>query len=450
MEEPSSEYRHLHFLRDLCVYFGEESEEDTASDEEVNKFVGLKCINGKLRIYFPVGYMRPVCADETQYRREILNLVSVLSTFGEKSDMLGKANISASMQDVQFPIHAYLYIIGDFLNHGYFTQKETEYRKGSTGKICWSRTIKQVRSQVIGENAYYFNFVMRHTDYSQTELISQIHKYCVYECFSKIGYLFSSFVPIKPLIRFNKALFIAVIRHAAESTFNEGSLLLFKNMIDVISYLDKEDENNDFVFGTENFHHIWEALVDSVYGENDKDRFYPTVYWKLNGIPVPNSPSKYNVLRPDTIMVTGRGTDNQKIYVLDSKYYQYGFSKNPNNLPESSSVVKQLAYAQFIETQCTNGIRTSKIPPDICAHFKKDELYNAFIMPGVIKIEEKEPENIGYVSADYVFSRTDEVPDRKYYKIYGIIVDVQELMFHHIPKDKNVVNILAAAIEHPA
>lgn len=48
-------------------------------------------------------------------------------------------------------------------------------------------------------------------------------------------------------------------------------------------------------------------------------------------------------------MITNRGKDSQKVFVLDSKYYRYGETKNPNHLPDSSSVVKQIAYAQYIE-----------------------------------------------------------------------------------------------------
>lgn len=422
-------------LKDFCVYF-DNSRQNDLSENEVDKFVGLKYSENKLQIYFPVGYAHSDSADEKQIRKEILNLISVLSSFGEKCEMLKASDLFSKSSDVLFPIHAYLFIISDFLNHGYFTQKETVYKKSSSGKINWSRTIKQVRPQLVNESIFYFDFITQHTDYNQNELISQIHKYCVWECFSKIGYLFSSFIPQKPAIKFNKILFNSVIKIQAAKTFNENNLLLFKNMLDVINYLDSSNENKNFIYGTQNFHHIWEALVDSVYGEKDKEKFYPKVYWKLkNGKSY--SQDKFNSLRPDTIMITNRGKPGQKIFVIDSKYYRYGATKNPNHLPDSSSVVKQIAYAQYIENP------NNKIPDDVQKNLNPQKIYNAFIMPS----DNQLPQNIGYTSADYVFPQTDTEPVSSYSKIHGILLDIKQLMFRHIPRDKDAIETLRKAIE---
>ena len=422
-------------LKDFCVYF-DNSRQNDLSENEVDKFVGLKYSENKLQIYFPVGYAHSDSADEKQIRKEILNLISVLSSFGEKCEMLKASDLFSKSSDVLFPIHAYLFIISDFLNHGYFTQKETVYKKSPSGKINWSRTIKQVRPQLVNESIFYFDFITQHTDYNQNELISQIHKYCVWECFSKIGYLFSSFIPQKPAIKFNKILFNSVIKIQAAKTFNENNLLLFKNMLDVINYLDSSNENKNFIYGTQNFHHIWEALVDSVYGEKDKEKFYPKVYWKLkNGKSY--SQDIFNSLRPDTIMITNRGKPGQKIFVLDSKYYRYGATKNPNHLPDSSSVVKQIAYAQYIENP------NNKIPDDVQKNLNPQKIYNAFIMPS----DNQLPQNIGYTSADYVFPQTDTEPVSSYSKIHGILLDIKQLMFRHIPRDKDAIETLRKAIE---
>ena len=422
-------------LKDFCVYF-DNSRQNDLSENEVDKFVGLKYSENKLQIYFPVGYAHSDSADEKQIRKEILNLISVLSSFGEKCEMLKASDLFSKSSDVLFPIHAYLFIISDFLNHGYFTQKETVYKKSSSGKINWSRTIKQVRPQLVNESIFYFDFITQHTDYNQNELISQIHKYCVWECFSKIGYLFSSFIPQKPAIKFNKILFNSVIKIQAAKTFNENNLLLFKNMLDVINYLDSSNENKNFIYGTQNFHHIWEALVDSVYGEKDKEKFYPKVYWKLkNGKSY--SQDKFNSLRPDTIMITNRGKPGQKIFVIDSKYYRYGATKNPNHLPDSSSVVKQIAYAQYIENP------NNEIPDDVQKNLNPQKIYNAFIMPS----DNQLPQNIGYTSADYVFPQTDTEPVSSYSKIHGILLDIKQLMFRHIPRDKEAIITLSNLIE---
>lgn len=426
-------------LSDLCVYFDEKSSRDEESGQ-VDKFVGLRFIDGKLSIYFPVGYRKPDSTDEKEVRRDILNLISVLSTFGNKESPINNS-ILLSSQKVCFPIHAYLYIINDFLNHGYYQQKEQIYRRSTSGKISWARTIKQIRPQLIDGSVVYLDFITHHTNHNENELITLIHKFCVHECFEKLGYLFSSYEPQKSPLTFNKNLFTAVIKNKASTTFNESELLLFKNMLDVINSMNSSGEKKDFIYGTDNFHHVWEQLVDQVYGESDKDFFYPKVYWKFKDSTKPFSFSeKRNSLRPDTIMITNRGKENQKIFVLDSKYYRYGATKNSNHLPDSASVVKQIAYAEYID----NEANRQKLPECIAPFVRGDKIFNAFILPG----DCDKPENIGYVSADYVLTQNSKISKKTYYKIYGILLDIKSLMYKHIPHDSKLISELASVIEN--
>lgn len=437
METKSEVQQKKTSLSDLCVYFDNTSLNE--NDGQVDKFVGLRFSDGKLSIYFPVGYRKPDSEDEKEVRRDILNLISVLSTFGNKESPVNNLMLLSS-QKVDFPIHAYLYIINDFLNHGYYQQKELIYRLSTSGKISWARTIKQIRPQLIDGSAVYLDFITHHTNHNENELITLIHKFCVHECFEKLGYLFSSYIPQKSPLAFNKNLFTAVIKTKASSTFNESELLLFKNMLDVINSMDSNGEKKDFIFGTDNFHHVWEQLVDQVYGESDKDSFYPKVYWKFkNSSKAFSFSEKRNSLRPDTIMITNRGKENQKIFVLDSKYYRYGATKNPNHLPDSASVVKQIAYAQYID----NVDNRKNMPCDVSSFIKSENIFNAFIMPA----GNTAPENIGYVSADYVLPQDSEETSKPYYKIHGILLDIKSIMYRHIPKDKKLIEELADIIE---
>ncbi|MGN0728560.1 LlaJI family restriction endonuclease [Treponema sp.] len=422
-------------LYDLCIYFDNNSFNE--EEGQVDKFVGLRFIDGKLSVYFPVGYRKPNKADEKEVRRDILNLISVLSTFTSRESAISNPAF-LNTKEVDFPIHAYLYIINDFLNHGYFQQKEQIYRRSTSGKISWARTIKQIRPQIIDGSAVYLDFVTHHSNHNENELITLIHKFCVHECFEKIGYLFSSYIPQKSPLAFNKNLFTAVIKTKASSTFNESELLLFKNMLNVINSMDSNGEKKNFIFGTDNFHHVWEQLVDSVYGEKDKDSFYPKVYWKFKNSKTFSFSEKRNSLRPDTIMITNRGNENQKIFVLDSKYYRYGATKNPNHLPDSASVVKQLAYAQYID----NTEIRSKLPEDVRPFIKSRNIYNAFIMPA----DNESPENIGFVSAEYVLPQDSEQAEKPYNQIYGILLDVKIIMYCHIPHDKKLIDELSEKI----
>ncbi|WP_297645823.1 LlaJI family restriction endonuclease [uncultured Treponema sp.] len=430
-------------LSSCCVYFGEDKNDAESLSE---KFVGLKCTDGKLKVYFPVGYRKPdeknnQPADrEKEVRRNILNLIHVLRTFGEKEDNLSSSPLITKNRNVAFPIHAYLFIIRDFLSNGYYVQKETQYSKSQGGKVSWSRTIKSVRPQFIDFQPFYFDFITQKTNYSHAELVSQIHKFCVHECFSKLGFLFSSSMPEKSELKLNKNLFVATIKKAIAQTFNENNLLLFKNMLDVLNFLDENSENSEFIYGTQNFHVIWEKLVDRIFGETDKEYFYPKVYWKLkNGKGGEErfdfrTDEKRNSLRPDTIMITNREKVGQKIFVLDSKYYRYGATKVKNHLPDSASIVKQFAYAEYIE-------KNDSIPEKIKNYRSENSVFNAFIMPACVQ----KIENIGYAGADYIH-RSDRA-EKSWHKIHGILLDTKTVMEHAAKKDNELIEQLAAAIE---
>ena len=138
-------------------------------------------------------------------------------------------------------------------------------------------------------------------------------------------------------------------------------------------------------------------------------------------------------------MITNRGKENQKIFVLDSKYYRYGVTKNPNHLPDSASIVKQIAYAEYID----NVKNRNKLPKNIGPFIESKNIYNAFIMPA----ENLSPENIGYVSADYVLPQDSEVTPKTFYKIHGILLDIKSIMYKHIPHNDSMIKKLADMIE---
>ena len=141
-------------------------------------------------------------------------------------------------------------------------------------------------------------------------------------------------------------------------------------------------------------------------------------------------------------MITNRGKDNQKVFVLDSKYYRYGETKNPNHLPDSSSVVKQIAYAQYIENPEKNTI-----PEDVKKYTSNNQIYNAFILPGK---KDDDFENVGFVSADYVFSQSamqnNKTSEKSYYKIHGILLDIRSLMIHHAKSNQKIAKLERAIL----
>ena len=409
-------------LFDACSY--------NASLSEKDYFVGIKFENESLRINFPLGYKR--ASTEEELKKDVLNLIGVLSSLSDTNESFIQNQKIAHKENVVFPIHAYLYLIKDFLTSGYYFEKEVVYTKSSNGKANWAKTARQVKPLLQDDSVFYTEFITRKVKHNENELISQIHQYCVWESFSKIGWLFSSFVPVKPCIKFNKSLFLSIIKTKLSQTFNEKTMLLFNYMIDVIEFFDKSSESKNFTYGTNEFEYIWECMVDSAFGEKDKTKYYPHCYWEIDGKKYSSDQLEFkqSALRPDTIMITDKGTENQKTFVLDSKYYRYGESRQLNHLPMSGSIIKQIAYAEYIEKKENRGE----------LKHKSKAIYNAFIMP----YESKDPSiNMKFIGSAYTDYKTG---DKSYYKIKAILVDTKWLMENHNRNDK-MIKELAELIE---
>lgn len=119
----------------------------------------------------------------------------------------------------------------------------------------------------------------------------------------------------------------------------------------------KRPRINCFYFGTDNFDHVWERLIDRAFGEQDKDKYFPRSRWLLDY----GTYKEKHPLMPDTIMIY-----NGKYYVLDAKCYRYGVTNIPDHLPNGSSINKQITYGEYLEQHL-------KIPAG--------SIFIAFIMP---------------------------------------------------------------------
>lgn len=89
--------------------------------------------------------------------------------------------------------------------------------------------------------------------------------------------------------------------------------------------------------------------------------FNPKASWQLlqNNYQERNSRD----LRPDTIIVR----DDGSVFILDSKFYRFGFTGDESDLPETTSIQKQITYGEYISKYVTKV--------DV------KEVYNAFLLP---------------------------------------------------------------------
>lgn len=398
-----------------------------------NEFVGIRCDGNpdgcRLTITFPLGYFANDEAlrdlPEEELRECVVNLFDVLSD--PRLTCLQDSSVDSldvqSPENCSFPMQAYLQILRDFMDRGYYCEREIQYKQGTSGKINWDRTIKQTRPVLCDENVVYLNPIARKLNLNEDELITLIHKFCVYEAASKVGFIFGIEPDGENPLDFDAEMFRGTLLQKLSRTFNDRDSMLFRNMLLMVEFLEKgltEDFSTpkDFYFGVDNFEGVWEKMVDGIFGNlldgETKESFNPHCSWSL-----PGEESPYNTMRPDTIMRSVSESGENEVFVVDAKYYKFGVTRKKCDLPTSDSICKQIAYAEYVEVN---------------KNVDGGHIYNVFVMPYCEKswlAPDDAAESYGMRfagSATCDWKKQDDAAAKPYYRIAGIMLDVKSVM----------------------
>lgn len=425
-------------------------------------FVGIKITQSERTVIFPMGYVpekTSLSASKIQKeeRNEILNLINsiYLCTSNKKGERVSVLNGDVKYD---FPIKSMLYIIEDFLDRGtYYTEKETLYTKSNGGKISWNRTIKRIKPAVSESGIAFLDFIIRKSRIQENQLITELHKYCVYKCFEIFGFLYSLSLPEKGLldeadISKNKKYYAQVLQEKIDSTYLESNIELFSNLLDFINFFDCESETKEASYGTNCFQVVWEKLVDSVFGtvgQTEKEKhFYPASRWNfIDGKSKNNAP-----LRPDTIMIAENPLEQnvRKCFIIDSKYYSYKMLRKPDSeeneseqesvlvhgsIPGTDSIQKQVTYAQYIDSE----IKTFGSEKREKFRFRHSDIFNVFILPAN-NIEEK-LRYIGSAASDW------HDGSKNYHTVHAVTLDTKFLLKNGNKKSDEIQKELAELIE---
>ncbi|WP_367960200.1 LlaJI family restriction endonuclease [Helicobacter acinonychis] len=392
------------------------------TDNELNDdFVGVRSINNDLQICFPLGFD---IGDDKSIRENIKKLISVLLEYNKTFAYENLLNNKNDIIILNFPLKSYKNIIEYFLSHGYYTENKSYYENSAKGKINFFKTIKKNRpiiQNLNNKNSFvYTRFQVKKKMINENELITAINKYCVYEAFSKFGFVFSSFMPPKFKLSTDKNHCIYLLETKLNDTFNDNKKTLFQSMKNILLHDDGVLDKTDFKFGTYNFYVIWERMIDKAFGIKNKEVYFPKIKWNLH---YSKQKSDY-VLQPDSIMLF-----EDKIYILDAKYYKYGVSGVANDLPNSASIIKQIVYGEYV----------AKLEA------KKKEIYSIFLMPfnrfnNPLKLNNIF-ENIGFANGEW----RDNL--KQYENIQTILIDTKFLMQNYNKKSNNLLKLLVKNVE---
>lgn len=391
---------------------------------EADTFVGIQCEDNSFSVHFPLGYH--VSESGKELRKDILLLMSTIaSTVGRKDSEVLESAIEYN--HTSFPFQAYLAVVYDFYARGYFKENEVQYQTSKRGKIDWNRTIKSQKPYVQENDVFYLDFVTKKNTVNENELITLIHEYCVYDAFSKIGWLFTLSMPKEPRIKFNEKLFRSIVREKMMHTYNDKNKLLFRSMLAIIEFQGNNNSLSNYKYGTYRFEYVWECLIDRVFGIDGKEKYYPKTTWNIDGVNFDVVENIENAsLRPDSIMLY-----NGDVYVLDAKYYKYGQYRNPAFLPKSTDINKQITYGEYIAEQK----RFKKL------HGDSYKVFNAFLMP-FDGNKFGSAVRIGSASGNW------KQNEKTYEHVQGILIDVKHLMKVGVRSDVDEISRLAQLINN--
>lgn len=394
------------------------------TQQDDDRFVGVKGDIHGVFIYFPLGY--ELSETDSEIRKDILQLFRIINEFKEEKEGTITQKSNNEIKDVEFPLNEYMEVIYYFLKNGYYKETDPIYKTQNRGKICWSKTIKNQNPLLVKNNdtnysLIYMNFTVRNSNPNEDNEMTKINQYCVYESFKKIGWLFNSYIPPKPRNKLNKNRSLSILQDKLSNTNEDNKKRLFKSMIKMINSMD-EDSETQFHYGTNRFEHVLEKMIDSMFGIEHKDDYYPKAEWNLK---FDNDTQTYP-LQPDTIMEY-----EDKIFVIDSKYYKYGDTRESKDLPQVTSINKQITYAEYAKTlEISEG----------------KEIYNAFLLP-YNKESNKFGVNDLFVNVGEATGKWRGENNNRYEHIQCILIDVRYLMENYKFTSKDNIMQLANTIE---
>ncbi len=392
-----------------------------------NQFVGIKIANNQVEFHYPETYI--LSNDERELRRQLLAVLRTVSLAKTKTSDLSRYNTKHTNENV-FPLASYLWIINDYLTYGRYENREKQYQSGAKGKINWKKTLHS--NPIISEKNIIYTNIVSEKKSQIDNLLTEIYNYCVRKSVDSIGWLYgvafdSNGVDYYKLFEAKYKLYLSTVNTELTHTFDDIKKIRLNNMRNVLTGLDDEMiSTRDIIYGVDSYDYVYERMVDAMFSrvENIKD-FYPSATWDLV---LEKAPVKSSNLRPDTVLVK-----NKKVYILDAKYYRYGTTFRVNDIPETTSIQKQITYGEYVKM-----VKTGQY----------DAVYSAFVMPySKTNNEHKDKlknnlEFVGIANAKWIDS-TGETSRN----IIGILLDTNFLIDNWIKRNEDNIDSIIDLIE---
>lgn len=384
----------------------------SVTNEEHNSFVGLRIKNGEIHFHYPESYDLSDKNDKKLFRYDVINIIRTISLAKSKT-ATNNLSDNGVHQSEQFALMSYLWIIRDYLSNGYYRNNEKIYNVNGKGKINWKKTLDT--QPIISNGNVIYNSVVVEVRNDCDDVITEAHRWCVFDSVRKIGWLFGlsekSVIVPKTADSVIKR-YIRAIRTELKRTFDDVKKARLNHMLKVLMGVDDSDRTKEIVYGVDKYHYVYERMVDYIFSNiDDITKYNPNAKWYLKKNAF--MPKEASSLRPDTILLDTRLNGDKVAYVLDAKFYRFGTTGKESDLPTTTSIQKQITYGDNI----------------ICNLQEKEnikQVYNAFVMPynkhnNIFDYKEN-LEYVGYSEANW---RNDKL---SHTRICAFLLDTKHLV----------------------
>lgn len=397
-----------------------------STNEDNNAFVGVRIRNESIEFHYPESYdisgVEDVSTikDIKTFRRDMIDILHTISLAKTRSYSMQKTENGISSAR-NFTFMSYLWIIRDYISNGIYRNTEKIYRNNAKGKVNWKRTLT-TQPIISNGNIIYNNLVVEVNNDCDT-IITEAHRFCVYDSVRKTGWLFGinekAFYVSSPTENLLKK-YINTIKVELKKTFDDVKKLRLNHMLKVLSGVDDSKNVSEIVYGVDKYHYIYERMVDAIFGNVvDITRYNPNASWFIMQGKSSYEEKEASSLRPDTIRIDPYpktylfDSTTKTAYVLDAKFYRYGITGNRDDLPETTSIQKQITYAAHIKTNIAQQEENI------------ENIHNAFVLPynknNNIFGFKNNLEYIGFSKANWVNKQSDAV-------VHAFLMDTKHLI----------------------
>lgn len=382
------------------------------------EFVGIKIQDNEINVFVPRAFRKNT--DKKQLYKDVLLFLKTLSLAKTKKKEKMSYSSNFEQGDI-WSIDSYIWIINDYIDNGFYYPMEKMYSNDCNGKINWRRTLQTTPLYSNG-NLIYNDLVTTKMSTSN-DIVTEIYKLCLAISLKRIGWVFNIKYKINvELTKTTKEMIHTLNKHLYK-TFDDTKRLRFHHMLSILwSVTDDNINAKKYTYGINHYYYVFEKMIDSMFSNInsvEKKKYNPSTYWVIEK---DSNKKEKAPLEPDTIHVFGNMSENRKVYIIDSKLYNFSDTELMKDIPGSQSIQKQITYADYV----TNELQEKYVRNVFILPYNKED--NRFNYTDNIVY-------FGYASAEW----RERKEDHDY--IFGYFIDLMYLISNYKTNNDDIIKM---------